>query len=364
MRFLNKTIQKYKSDREQIAYLASLTLLFSYAELILPRVIPFFRLGLSNIAILASFNLSFPSFFMLTVLKAIASSLTAGTLFSPFFAISLCQSVCSGILMFALFRMNRLCKDRLFSIYGISISGSCASGAIQIILASLYLGRGTFSLLGPVLIFNTISGIITAVLAQILNIKTESSGVLGAKPLGEGVAEKSRSEPDGRFSFHLASDAEFEARGRLSPFLFISAIIILSVATFLVRSIPVLTGFLAFSLLLQVICKRKIRILPHISLWIFILLCTIFVPSGKVFFKIGNFSFTQGALILGIEKALKLSAVSALSQTAASIKLPQSNILGLTLAFYRTLLDKMQNSSGNVFKRLKNAIKISEPSSK
>ena len=84
-----------QNNKERIAYLGALTLLFSYAEMLLPRFVPFFRLGLGNIAILLAFELSFPSFLILTVIKAVTSCLMSGTLLSPFFIISLAQSAAS-----------------------------------------------------------------------------------------------------------------------------------------------------------------------------------------------------------------------------------------------------------------------------
>ena len=88
-------------NKNRIAYLSALTLLFSYAEMLLPRFVPFFRLGLGNIAILLAFDLSLPSFLLLTVFKAITASLMAGTLFSPFFLISL----------------EMICRLYIFSVY-------------------------------------------------------------------------------------------------------------------------------------------------------------------------------------------------------------------------------------------------------
>ena len=66
-------------NKKRIAYLSALTLLFSYAELLLPRIIPFFRLGLGNVAILMAFEMPFPAFLLLSVIKAVAASLTKMT---------------------------------------------------------------------------------------------------------------------------------------------------------------------------------------------------------------------------------------------------------------------------------------------
>ena len=153
-------------NKNQIAWLTALTLLFSYAEMLLPRTVPFFRLGLGNAVILAALNLNFSSFFLLTILKSISASLMAGTLFSPFLLLSLTQSVFSGLLMYFLFRLNRLFRHRPLSLYGISLAGAAFSALVQIFLSSLYLGAGTMSLLGPMLFFSVLSGIITAITAE------------------------------------------------------------------------------------------------------------------------------------------------------------------------------------------------------
>ena len=183
MRSHNKDfIHKKLKELNRIAYLISLTLLFSYAELLIPRFVPFFRLGLSNIVVLSALNLTFPSFFMLTIFKATATSLMAGTLFSPFVVISLFQSIFSGFFMFAVFRMNNHFKKKLFSLYGISVLGSSVSAAVQISLSALYLGRGTFLILGPMLIFNAASGILTAFLTRFLEIPDKAPILVWALP--------------------------------------------------------------------------------------------------------------------------------------------------------------------------------------
>lgn len=166
----------FSEKRSRLAYLTALTLIFSYAELLFPRFIPFFKPGLSNIVILSSLNLPASTFFLLASFKALAASLMSGTLFSPFAAISLAQSVLSGFFMLAVFRLNNFFKKKIFSLYGISVLGSTVSAAAQIFLSALYLGKGTLLLLGPMLIFNAASGIFTAFSAQFFKIPSEEIG--------------------------------------------------------------------------------------------------------------------------------------------------------------------------------------------
>lgn len=340
----------FSEKRSRLAYLTALTLIFSYAELLFPRFIPFFKPGLSNIVILSSLNLPASTFFLLASFKAIAASLMSGTLFSPFAAISLAQSVLSGFFMLAVFRLNNFFKKKIFSLYGISVLGSTVSAAAQIFLSALYLGKGTLLLLGPMLIFNAASGIFTAFSAQFFKIPSEAPVLRGG------------SLPRGRTTLRPAPSAGSYAahNARFFNILKISAVIFLSVSVFFIKSIPVLSAFFALSLLLQVFSGRKILFMPYIFLWSFVIASSIFVPSGKILLQIGNFSVTQGALLAGTAKALRLSATSAFSQCAANLDVPEESFTGLTLSYYRALLHILKATPGNIAQRLKTALSATE----
>ncbi|MCI6892531.1 MAG: Gx transporter family protein [Treponema sp.] len=315
-------------NKNKIAYLGALTLLFSYAEMLLPRFTPFFRIGLGNIAILLAFDLNPLSFMLLTIIKAFASSLMAGTLFSPFFLISLGQSFFSGMMMYLLARLNRKCKNKLFSLYGISILGSAVSALIQIFLSTLYLGKGTYSLLGPMLLFSLFSGIITAFFSLILHIPEQAPNLIRK----ENVEKK-------------------------QPVLLLALLILsASAAIFMIKNLIILSLALILALILQLISGRKIYIFPHISLWIFVVISTVFIPNGEVLIKIGTFSITKGSLIIGITKALKLSIVSALSQCAASLKPRGDRPLALVLAYFTALSNLFRSSQGNFIQKLKTTL--------
>lgn len=315
-------------NKNKIAYLGALTLLFSYAEMLLPRFTPFFRIGLGNIAILLAFDLNPLSFMLLTLIKAFASSLMAGTLFSPFFLISLGQSFFSGMMMYLLARLNRKCKNKLLSLYGISILGSAVSALIQIFLSTLYLGKGTYSLLGPMLLFSLFSGIITAFFSLILHIPEQAPNLIRK----ESVEKK-------------------------QPVLLLALLILsASAAIFMIKNLIILSLALILALILQLISGRKIYIFPHISLWIFVVISTLFIPNGEVLIKIGTFSITKGSLIMGITKALKLSIVSALSQCAASLKPRGDRPLALVLAYFTALSNLFRSSQGNFIQKLKTTL--------
>lgn len=334
-------------NKNCIAYLTSLSLLFSYAEFFLPRF-AFFKLGLSNIVILSSLNLNFSSFMILCFLKSLSSSFLSGTLFSPFFLISLGQSIFSGLLMFAL---NLIFKKRKFvSIYGISVLGSAFSALVQIFLASLYLGFGTFSLLAYLLLFSVLAGIFTAYFCVKLNLESYVEN------------KKNLSLPED-FALDFKSDFNSEKSAtnlksknktsKTKSIILILLILIFSLAIFMIQNIYVLLGCFLVSLILQIIFGRKVLILPHIFTWIFVIISCILVPSGKNLFMIFKFPVTQGALFNGIKKSLQLSATMALSQCAAKINFESKNLLGLTFFYFKNFCETFKNEKGNVWKKLK-----------
>lgn len=329
MRNLMPFLNKNKIDKNRIAYLASLTLLFSYLEMILPRFIPFFRFGFSNIVILLAFDLNFPSFFILTTIKSIVSCIFSGTLISPFFIISLFQSIFSGMIMFFCVKILRF---KLISVYGISLIGSATSAIIQILLSSFYLGEGTFSILGLMMIFSVFSGILTAFFSQILKIPPETPKLI--------------------FDEEKQNNAKF--------FIFSILILIFAITTLMIKNILILCGFFIFSLIFQKHCKRKIMIIPHLSLWCFVIFSTLIEPNGKILFSIWKWNITQNSLILGIEKSLKLSTVFALSQCITKVKFSGNNLICLVLKYFSGLNKIMQSTNGNIFTKIKVALQAKE----
>lgn len=342
MQFQNKTPSiKNPLSKDTLAYLCALTLLFSYAEMILPRIVPFFRLGFANTVILIALDVDFGSFILLSILKAAAASLMGGTLFSPFFLISFAQSLLSALVMRLLYK---LISKKVLSLYGISIAGSAVSALVQIGLASLYIGKGTFSLLGPMLIFNTISGALTAFLCEKLKLKENLS--FTKKPETEGAVQV--------------------PQGRARPVLqIILAILLLSLSAsiFFIKNLIVLACAFVLSLIAQKLCKRKIFLIPHLSLWLFIFISMIFVPNGEVLLKFWIISITKGSLSLALQKALILSTVSALSQCAVCLKPGRNTLLGLSFEYYRLMINRFTEKDGSIINKIIYALNINSKDS-
>ena len=334
-------------SRNKIAYLISLTLFFSYVEMLIPHVTPFFRLGLSNIAVLNAFYLPLGSFIILLFTKSIAVSMMNGTLFTPFLLISVCQSLSSGLLMFFLNKFREK-HQKSISIYGISIAGSGLSAAVQIALCLAWLGEGTKFFLGPMLAINTATGFLTAFLSDFLDIPQTEPLLIFNQGRAPALSRALRCPLSPLLGLH--------PKTRLVVFTGALILLFCAGAVFFINSIQILIAILIISLLMQFFSGRKILISPHIFMWLFILITQIFLPEGKVIFSILGLSITSGTLQSGIIKALKLSSVSALSQCAACIRLPETTLIGKSLLYHRALSDIMHTSEGSLLKKIRTAL--------
>ena len=334
-------------SRNKIAYLISLTLFFSYVEMLLPRITPFFRLGLSNIAVLNAFYLPLKPFVILLFTKAIAVSMMNGTLFTPFLIISVCQSLSSGILMFFLNKIREK-NPKSISIYGISIAGSGLSAVIQIALCLIWLGEGTKIFLGPMIALNTVTGFLTAFLSEFLNIPQKEPVLNSNQGRAPALSRALRCPLSPLLGLH--------PKTRPAKIVAASVLMLCAGSIFFINKTVILTAAFLMALVLQALSGRKILILPHACMWIFILVSQFLIPEGQVLYEFSGFTITEGALITGLQKALKLSAVSALSQCAAGIKAPEDTVIGKSLLYYKALSDELRNSKGSILFKVRTAL--------
>ena len=311
-------------NKEKIAWYSSLSLLMSYAELLIPRFLPFLRLGLANSIILLALDFSFKDFFFLLIFKSLAGSFISGTLFSPFFIISFFQSIASGLLMYVMKRgMNKF-----FSLYGISIAGAGISALVQVFLAALYLGNQVYYVLWIMLVFSILSGFITALICEKLIVNKNTPEII------------------------INSLKNNTENNKKSLFLSIFSVILIIIFTFITKNLIILALMLASAFIFQTLCKRRIYLLPHISLWLFILILSLFTGEGKILFKRSIITIYQDSLIEGLSKALKLSIVMAVSQGAASLRPNSASILSLILLYFSSLAESFNKQKGSLIVKI------------
>ena len=153
------------SDKEKIiALLAASCLFLSTIEYIIPKPIPFLKLGLANLPILIALNiLNSREILKLTILKILGQGLIQGTLFSYIFLFSVVSSLAS---VFAMLVLNHICQTSI-SLIGLSVIGSIASNLSQLMLARLVIFGESAWLIAPfLLISGTISALILGIVAN------------------------------------------------------------------------------------------------------------------------------------------------------------------------------------------------------
>ncbi len=150
------------------AILATLALMFSYVEAMIPLSIsmPGVKLGIANLVVLiALYRLDFRYALAINVVRIVIS----GLLFSGLFGMM--YSMAGGIL--SLIVMWLLKKTNLFSVIGVSMAGGVFHNIGQILIASALVSDIRMFIYLPILMFSGLaSGIVIGFLCHFILMKT------------------------------------------------------------------------------------------------------------------------------------------------------------------------------------------------
>ncbi|MBN2018114.1 MAG: Gx transporter family protein [Candidatus Cloacimonetes bacterium] len=152
------------------AYSIMAVLLF-IVESVIPKPLPFMRIGLANVFILLILvQLDFVSALVVTMSKVIIGNLFSGLLFTPFVLFSLVSSLVSLLVMYAVY------KSKIpVSLIGVSITGAVSHLLTQLILGYfLFVHTLRIFVLFPIiLLIGLVSGLITGILVVVLYKKIQ-----------------------------------------------------------------------------------------------------------------------------------------------------------------------------------------------
>ncbi|MFP4300655.1 MAG: Gx transporter family protein [Spirochaetaceae bacterium] len=149
---------------ELIAFLGAVSLFFSTIEYIIPKPVPFFRLGLANLPIIVTLPFFKPKHTLLLVLlKVLGQGLVNGTLASYVFFFSLAGSFASAFAMLAAHRLG----GRWISLIGVSVLGAVASNVVQVLLSVFFIFGTSAWVIAPLfLALGSASGVAIGLFAQ------------------------------------------------------------------------------------------------------------------------------------------------------------------------------------------------------
>lgn len=156
------------STQKRLTFLTALCLFFSAVEFAIPKPVPFFRLGLANLAIILSFfMLKSGHSILLIALKVFVQNLISGTLFSYTILFSIAGSFSSGLIMLALFKLFYDCPKPKISLIGICLAGSLFNSLAQLLISYFLMFQQNTKYIAPVLLgLSFITGILLGLFAQ------------------------------------------------------------------------------------------------------------------------------------------------------------------------------------------------------
>jgi uncharacterized membrane protein len=319
------------------AKLGAFALFLSTIEYMIPKPVPFMRLGLANVPIMFALGLLKPSgFVLLVILKVTGQALVNGTLFSYIFLFSLGGTVSSSAVMFGLYH---LLKHHI-SFIGISVAGAMASNIVQLLLAGLLMfGPSIRLIVPPFLIMGLASSIVLGLFVQRFS---EHSRWYTDHELHDLELEEHTLK---------ASDTHVKADSRL-----ITGLIILP--AFLLQPSTAATAALALLALgAAAIVGRRIRILPNLLVLVSVTLANLLQANGLVLFEVWGFAVTAGALSIGLKKALTLIGLIYLSQYMVSRRPRLPGLFGyvvsLQLYYFEQITQKWRSQEkGGLIHRL------------
>ena len=348
------------TDKEQLlALYGAFCLFLSTIEFLIPKPVPFFRLGLANLPILLALRKESPRFILSLVgLKILGQALVNGTLFSYIFVFSTAGSLASGITMTIL----SFLPARFLSLIGISVMGALSSNLVQILLARYFLlGEGAWLIGPPFLALGTITGIllggISLSLSDLLSPVLHSplsrekgypdptlpskpphpSDSQGFSPLNpQGIRKFHTSN---RFPRHILSSMG-SVKVRITKFLFSSLSPGMLFLTGLASLLPFLftesllaKGLLTgFYFLCAGLSGKRLKLVPNLVAFLGITAANLATPLGQVIVYLGTFPVTLGALRLGVLKALTLLGMIALSRFTLRTYVPLKGRLGAVIS--------------------------------
>jgi heptaprenyl diphosphate synthase len=152
-------------NQKTVALLGAFCLFLSTIEYMIPKPMPFMRLGIANLPLLLALDMfTFKAYLLLLMIKIIGQALVTGTLFSYIFLFSLAGSAASALIMFG---MRKSLGQKRISFIGVSVAGAVISNLVQIFLARLFVfGSSVKYIVPPFLAAGIITGIALGVFCE------------------------------------------------------------------------------------------------------------------------------------------------------------------------------------------------------
>jgi len=342
-RLHKRRLQRSRRLNNRIALLGSLCLFLSAIEYLIPKPLPFMRIGLANLPLLLALDIFGPGeFFLLALLKVLGQGIIGGTLFSYVFLFSLAGTFVSAALMYLL---RKLLGKKHLGFAGLGCAGAMASNGIQLVLARyLIFGASLRYLIPPFLASGFITGIALGLICEYFcrhsrwyaametgAEETPPQAALAGTALPEAVPVQKQRRNE------LFNADELFAAGLLMALIFL-----------LNHSLPGRIVQFFFFCLLAGLLGKKINPFATLIFMAGIVFFNLLAPYGKVLAVFGPLHITQGSLFAGLEKALILEGLLMLSRACIKSDLRLPGTIGSLLGESLRILELMREKKGMI----------------
>ncbi len=315
----------------RIARLGALALFLSTIEYMIPKPVPFMRLGLANVPIMLSLQmLPFSGYVVLVLLKVIGQALVNGTLFSYIALFSLFGTAASSLVMYAIYRAGR----HHVSFIGISTAGALASNGVQLVLSRyIIFGPSAWLIAPPFLIMGLITSVILGVFTEVFVHK--SAWYAQQRADVQNLDDSTVLPP-------VSSGASLDLR-LLTGFAVLPALLFQQqlIGTVVIAALAVAAA-LAHG--------KRFRLLPNLLLIVSVTLANLMQKNGLVLTEIFGYPITAGALELGLKKACTLIGMIYLSQYMVSARPSLPGPIGMLVSrqlYYFERITELWKGSGS-----------------
>ena len=133
--------------RKTLALLGAFCLFLSTVEYMIPKPLPFMRIGIANLPLMLALDIfPFHTFLVLVAIKVLGQALITGTLFSYIFLFSLAGTSLAALSMYAL---RRLLGPGRISFIGVGTLGAMMSNNSQLSLAWVFIFGDSVKYIAP-----------------------------------------------------------------------------------------------------------------------------------------------------------------------------------------------------------------------
>jgi heptaprenyl diphosphate synthase len=304
--------------------LGALCLFLSTLEYLIPKPLPFIRIGLANLPLLLALDLLSPRHFaLLTLIKITGGGIVGGGIFSYGFLFSLGGSAASSLVMYGLGLVRRKGGALRPGLAGISAAGALCSTGVQLFLARfLVFGEGARYLIPPFLAAALVTGFALGLFCEYFRGRSRwyalrSGGAVesAAEPRVPGPAVQS-ADPSEREPPRRLEPGRQKRRDRWALFDrrdLVSAGFLGALLFLFNPSTPGRGGQFLFFWFCAWASGRKSRPLVTLSVIAGIVLVNLLAPYGRVLTEIGPLSVTTGSLAMGLRRGITLEGLFMLS---------------------------------------------------